>query len=222
MSDSIFSRLFVANKKIAEARQHLKYEDLSPFVDYEKVKIENLDKLNQVELFALLDKHPMPYSTLGMIGAWTVGYFGAFSYVAFKRGPTFMMRATANKPKNLATMILTGTRITCQLFGGYVLGLAPMVYFSGFIAQLDRIGQIRTALGNSIIINDDHLQEFVLVQTLQYFELSDKLIQEAKQELRDRREKMKKEASSLEAILYQLEIAKPETFKDKKDSDEDL
>ena len=210
--ESSLSRIFKANKQIQQAKDMLKYEDLSPFIDPEKIKYENLDKLNQIEMFALLDKHPMPKKSAALIGITTLTYFGLFTYLGLKKGPSYMLRKVEGKPRSFSTMLLDGTKITSQIFLGYCLTVAPVFYFTDFVGEMERINKIRTRLGNSIIINDDHLQDFILVQTLKYFELSDSLIEQAKLELKTRRDNMKKEVVSLDAVIQRLEAANHSSF----------
>ena len=219
---SFLSRLVRANKKISEAREQLKYEDLSPYVDPKKVTFENIDKLNQVELFALLDKNTVPTKSLLFLGFSTLAYFSYMTYLVIKRGPQYMSRVTQNRPKNLGTMIIVGTRITAQVFLGYALMAAPILYFTDLLGAMERNGQIRTRLGNSIIINDDQLQEFMLFQTMRYFNLSEDLIGRTKEELKVRKERMDRETASLDSIVARLESAHHVKRKVYKNRDEDL
>ena len=201
---SLTKQLVKAHSTIKDAADVLKYEDLTPFVDTEKVRFENLDKLNQIELFALLEKQKLPSQPLIAMGLLTLGYFGGLTYLAFKRGGRYMLKYTEGKPKTIGTMVLYGTLITSKAFLGYGLLMAPLVWHFKIVERMNQINQIRNRLGDSIIINNEELQDTLLVSTLQYFNLSDKLIESAKEELEARRVEMAKKDESLEAVVAKL------------------
>ena len=220
----MWNRVLKANKTIEQTRDILKYEDLSAFVDEKKVTYENLDNLNQIELFALLDKHPVPVSRLALLGAASLLYFAGVTYLAVRKGPAYMLKSTEGKSKTLGTMIMTGTKITSQIFLGYVLLMTPLVYFTDIMNVMEKSSRIRTRLGNSIVINDDDIQEYLLLSTMKYFGLSDPLLQQTKRELQDRKLKMQLEHASLDAVVRKLEAAGHVKVKSSKlkDYDKDL
>ena len=158
-----------ANTNIKNNKELLKYEDLQPFVDMDKIKYENIDKLNQVELFVLNNKTGVSKWKLGVLGVATVGYFGYMTWLAIRKGPSYMAKLTADKPKNLGTMLSVGSKITGKIFLGYMLVALPIVFASGLDEEVRRNTRVKYYLGNSMIINDDELQEFILMQTLGYF-----------------------------------------------------
>ncbi len=218
-------KYFRATQKIKSNRELLKYEDLSQFVDMNNVKFENLDKLNQVETFCLLNENPISTWKLTMVGAFTVGYFGYMTYLGIKKGPSYLAAATKNKPKTLGTMISVGTRLTSKIFLGYIGSVLPLIYFSGLWNELSRNQRIKSRLANIVMINDDEFQKFLLMQALDYFEVSEKLKNETRAELGARREKLKRENASLEGIVSYLELAGTEDTKAKikqKKADDDL
>ena|SRR3990167_1618795 len=225
--NSFMSMMMKANKNIEEAKRVLKYEDLSRFVDQDKLKMENLDNLNQIETYALLQKYPLPSKKLWLMAGITAGYFGLVTYMAIKKGPAYFGRITKDKNKSLGTMLATGTVVTGKLFLGYGAIMLPFMWSTGVMQDIQNNSKINFKLGNSIVINDDEIQEYLLVNTLKYFEISDSTTESVRKELETRRTKMDQKKETLTSIVSLLEDSgelkiKPSKSHSRVNDDDDL
>ena len=201
---TIKNQLAKANRTVSDATDMLQFEDLSQYVNTDRIKYENLHDLNQVELFALLDKHKTPAGPVSLMGLMTLGYFGGMSYIAFKRGRQHMDKITAGKPKTVGTMVLYGTIVTCKVFLGYAAMLTPVMWYTDTLQRFVRQAEIRNRLGDLIIVNDEEMQDMILGHTIKYFGLSDGYLEAVKLELENKRIEQANNNQTLDAIVARL------------------
>lgn len=191
-----------ASAKLKKIERGISNGEIELDVDESKLTFENRHNLNEVELYALLERNQVPKGPYISLAVFTVSYFSLATYLFIKNGQALIKKLIPKHKMTLGNMVVKGTCIASGGVGLYaVLGLA-LVKQSNIYEDYIRYTRIKETLIDKSLKEDEALQKMYLLDNMEYYGMPQSMIDEAKRVLDERRQKMKEEKS---LIIYLLD-----------------
>ncbi len=140
-------------------------------VDPDRIQFENLEKLNEVELYALREKYKAPVQEMVILGSFSVGYFSVGTWLMMRHGRQLIKSIVPAHRRNFGSIVIKGTMIA-----GSAVGLYGVLAY-GLIGLLDLYPKwrMRNAINKQMIKiylrEDEDLQEYNLIENMRYYDM---------------------------------------------------
>jgi hypothetical protein len=163
--------------------------------------MENLEVLNEVELYALREKNPPPMKEMFVLGTFFVSYFSAGTWLMTKYGRDLIKKIVPAHRRNFGSIVVKGTIIAgtaCGLFGILAYGL---IHQMDMFPKWRRRNAVNKQMIKIYLREDVDFQNFNLIDNMEYYDMPPDMVDRAKEILRVRREKLKREKGMLIYLL---------------------
>lgn len=186
-----------ASEKIKKVERLLKSGEIEINVEDSKLTYENRHNLNEVELYALQEKYKVPKLTYFSIAGYTIGYFSLATYLFIKKGKNLVSKLIPKHRMTLGNMVLKGTYIATGGVGLYAILGYFLVKQLNIYEQYMMYTRIRGEMVDRMLREDEALQKVYLFDNMMYYGMPEDMIQRARDILKERREKLKREKALL-------------------------
>ena len=112
--------------KIKRVQEGLDNGSIKIEVDEERINLENLEQLTEVELYALREKYPAPMKEVAILGTVSVGYFSFCTWLMINYGPQFIKKIVPAHRRNFGSIVVKGTMMAgtaCSIYGIAAYGI---------------------------------------------------------------------------------------------------